>query len=686
MGPKIDDYEANYLKEIYQEFSFHLMTHDELKENLLLILDIMNKYKCNNNKLKYSQLYYQYNKFRTDHIILLNICEENYNNTKSIRDDYIANNSTTYYHDIMLNILANSNKKFLCSRGKGLPTYLNQFFNKCSNNRDQIDIENNLFNDNDMIRISQFSDIFFRCWMLEWNNYWKNNIECKQNYDENINLDTSDIEFDPSLSTEYLENDLLGKRKSLMNDDNSNYRKFFIQRTLVKHVLTLSPEELYGNVPFELYSSSYTPYAIEAMGVSFVTDIYDSNATSLINCMIQIIEEQCYDMYCKMLSLYNTVDILKLNEQCETLKKVDEKKIYHIVGATFRSTLGIFYEYNHIQKIIYDKFAIDYTTACRLGLPVDIIENRADDVDKMIYINDELFRWVKDIENDILSKTIFNANAIISLKDSLRPVTIELCLSHPSFQKFYETLLIELEHNDQIVEMNYDLKKFTSKFINKFIDYYMNVAMNDIIDYNSCLLRQSNGKNSNTQSFRQSIASGEVKEKLFKAMSKNKELKEKLKKNNENAKLLKEKNKALKIKEKEERKAKALAAADLKLANSNKNKKKKKNSLQDDDTIDNDIDIVDGWVYCDGCEDWFQYPAKYAETIPLGDELWYCHDAQWFDIPVLKCPSFEKSSTSNNDVCLSDLEDDDDDANDNDDANDDDDNNNDSNNDDDDGN
>ena len=245
MSTKIDDRLANLLKEIYQEYRFHLMTNEDVKQNLLLLLDIINASKSEHFKLNYKQLHYQYIKFRTDHVILLNICEENFYKTKIIRDDY-NNDTSEYYHNIMLNILANSYKIFSCSNGIGLPTYLNQFFNKCSNVRDEIDLENNKFNENDTIRIKQFSDVFFRCWMLEWNIYWKNIVECKQTF-KNCNLDTSDLEFDPSLSTEYLENDLLSNRNSMMVNDEVNYRKYFIERTLICHLLTLSPKELYGD-------------------------------------------------------------------------------------------------------------------------------------------------------------------------------------------------------------------------------------------------------------------------------------------------------------------------------------------------------------------------------------------------------------------------------------------------------
>jgi hypothetical protein len=78
---------------------------------------------------------------------------------------------------------------------------------------------------------------------------------------------------------------------------------------------------------------------------------------------------------------------------------------------------------------------------------------------------------------------------------------------------------------------------------------------------------------------------------------------------------------------------------------------KKRKGTKDDIEID-----LGGDVECNGCKEWFAYPADYANTIPAGDIPWYCHEALWELFPVAICPRY--AHKDDNDVSIDSDEDD----------------------------
>ena len=84
----------------------------------------------------------------------------------------------------------------------------------------------------------------------------------------------------------------------------------------------------------------------------------------------------------------------------------------------------------------------------------------------------------------------------------------------------------------------------------------------------------------------------------------------------------------------------------LKLQKKNEATKKRKGKEIEDNT---EIEL-DGDVECNGCKEWFAYPADHANTIPPGDTPWYCHEALWELFPVAICPKY--AIRDDNDVSI----------------------------------
>jgi hypothetical protein len=277
----------------------------------------------------------------------------------------------------------------------------------------------------------------------------------------------------------------------------------------------------------------------------------------------------------------------------------------------------------------------------------------------MIYVTEDLFRWVVDIEKEILARTIFSANAIIMLKDTLRHVTIDLVTEHKSMIRFKHEITRALESTNSLSDT--EIESYAQKIVVKFIDFYINIAMNDGVNYNYMKLRENYDTCNANLSFRKQVQVGSVDQKLKKALDTIKKLDAKEKKRKEEIKKLKESEK----KRKEEKKAKdALEKENLKCERARKQKDidkakankatEKANNSNSSSANESLIENINQ-VCCDGCDVWFHYPKDFEEAVNECDK-WFCHYATWGYHPEI-CPALANADSNTNDV--SDGEDDD---------------------------
>lgn len=287
-------------------------------------------------------------------------------------------------------------------------------------------------------------------------------------------------------------------------------------------------------------------------------------------------------------------------------------------------------------------------------------------VDKlaMFYVSEDLFLWIKNIERDCFDKTIYNVNAMIMLKESLRSVTMDLVAQHPSMKKFkteiIEALVLSNELDEIFTVGEFEFESCADEIVEKFIDYYTNLSMNDSINYKCCQLQQSYGNSSANVTFRLGVQTGAMasvmRKKLADYMAENQKLKAKEKERKEKESNTKKKAKAIKLQEKEKRNAEIQSA---KLA-----KAKLKETIPKRKTGENGFENIDlgGHVQCDSCDQWFLYPAEYGNTIPSGDIPWYCSEAMWDPLRVAECPA--QAHLDSNDVSVNEEDEDEDDDND----------------------